>query len=54
MQKGLKFRARKLLVELIKVLGRFIFSLLQSSLRRNKANVPSVELYTEQDVGSSR
>ena len=42
------------MVEPIKVLCRLIFSLLQTSLRRNEVNIPSVELYAEQYVRLSR
>ena len=39
----------KQLVKLLQVLDRS-FSLLKSSLRKNKVQTPSVRLYTEQDV----
>ena len=48
------YKAIKYMVEPIKVLCQLIFSLLQTSLRRNEVNIPSVELYTEQDVRLSR
>ena len=37
------YRAIKYLVEPIKVMCQLIFSLLQTSLRRNEVNIPSVE-----------
>ena len=39
------YRAIKYLVEPIKVMCQLIFSLLQTSLRRNEVNIPSVEGY---------
>ena len=37
------YRETKYLVEPVKVLCQLIFSLLQTSLRRNEVNIPSVE-----------
>ena len=37
------YRAIKYLVEPIKVMDQLIFSLLQTPLRRNEVNIPSVE-----------
>ena len=48
------YKAIKYLVEPIKVLCQLIFSLLQTSLRRNEVNIPYDKLYIEQDVRSSR
>ena len=48
------YRAIKYLVEPIKVMCQLILSLLETSLRRDEVNIPSVELYTEQDVRLSR
>ena len=48
------YRAIKNLVEPIKVMCQLIFYLLQTSLGRNEVNIPSVQLYTEQDVRLSR
>ena len=48
------YRAIKYLLEPIKVMCQLIFSFLQTTLRRNEVNIPSVELYTEQDLRLSR